>query len=391
MAGPLHGLKVLDFTSLWPGPLATLWLADLGAEVLRVEAPDRPDLLRWLPPLDPRGEGAAWSMANRNKRSMVLNLKAPGAADVVKRLVKSYDVVVEQFRPGVLDKLGVGYEALRQVQPGLIWCAITGFGQTGPLRDRPGHDIDFVALSGIASHMGRPGQGPSQPGVLVADVGGGTYPALVGVLAAVVQRLQTGQGALVDVSMLDGALWFDAMAASGVLAGGPEARPGEDALAGGSAYDYFPTRDGGWLAVGALEPKFWTMFCRAIERPDLEHHPAERPSDRWALRQELARTLASRDRVDWMGVFAQVPCCVEPVLTTLEALNQPQVLERGMVVDVPLPEGGSVRQLATPVRFAEGPPTRAAVLPGHDTQAVLNELGLTPAEQAELRTAGVLG
>lgn len=388
MSGALSGLQVLDFTSLWPGPLATSLLADLGADVLRVDAPDRADLLRYLPPFDQDGEGAAYRAVNRNKRSLLLNLKAEGAAEVVRRLVSQYDIVVEQFRPGVLDRLGVGYEALKAVNPRLIWCSITSFGQTGPYRDRPGHDIDFVALSGIASHMGRPLQGPSNPGVLLGDVGGGTFGAVTGILAAVIHRNATGQGQRVDISMADGTLWLNGMAANGVLAGGEDPRPGEHQLAGGSAYDYYRTLDGRFLAVGALEPKFWAMFCHAIGRPDLEHHDAGDAGAMAALKQQIAHAICQRDLVDWQGVFAEVPCCVEPVLSTREALAHPQFIERGMIVEVPLPGGGHVRQVANPVRL-EACPSRydhASVQPGADTEAVLLACGYEYADIARLRT-----
>ncbi len=387
MPGALSGLKILDFSTLWPGPLATMLLADLGAEVLRVEAPDRPDLLRYLPPYGADGEGAAYSTVNRNKKSLILNLKSPEAASVVQRLVAEYDIVIEQFRPGVLDRLGVGFEALRVDCPGLIWCSITSYGQTGPWRDRPGHDIDFMAISGIASHMGRAKQGPSHPGVLLGDVGGGTFGAVTGVLAAVIHRHATGRGQLVDISMADGTLWLNLMEASGVLAGGLDARPGEHPLAGGSAYDYYRTLDGGWLAVGALEPKFWAMFCHAIGRPDLEQHEASDAVAMAELKHAVAHTLAGRDLIDWQGVFAQVPCCVEPVLSTREALAHPQFQARGLVVDVPLQGGGTVKQVANPVRLQDCPPRydHAAVLPGTHTDAVLAECGFDATEIARLR------
>lgn len=393
MANALSGLKILDFTMLWPGPMATVLLADLGAEVLRVEAPDRPDLLRYMPPYDQDGEGAAYRMVNRNKRSIVLNLKADGAAEVVRRLVQRYDIVVEQFRPGVMDRLGVGYAALREVQPGLIWCAITSYGQTGPWRDRPGHDIDFMAVSGIASHMGRPGQGPSHPGTLVGDVGGGTWPAVTGILAAVIHRFHTGEGQRIDISMADGTLWLNAMAASGVLVGGPDPRPGEDALAGGSAYDYYRTLDGGWLAVGALEPKFWSMFCHAIGRADLENAEADEPLAMRALKHAIGHAIAQRDLIDWQGVFAAVPCCVEAVLSTREALVHPQFVARHMVVDVPTADGqGAQRQLANPIKL-EACPARydhAGVQPGTHTEEVLVECGFDYGDIASLRTGRVV-
>jgi crotonobetainyl-CoA:carnitine CoA-transferase CaiB-like acyl-CoA transferase len=202
MQGPLASLKVLDFSTLLPGPFASLLLADMGAEVLRIESPTRPDLLRNLPPHD-HGMSTGHAYLNRNKRSLALDLKQPQAVEVVKRLVAEYDIVLEQFRPGVMDRLGIGYDALKAINPRLIYVAITGYGQTGPLRERAGHDINYLALSGVASYTGRQGDGPLPLGVQVADVAGGSLHGVIGLLAAVVARQQTGQGQYVDVSMTD--------------------------------------------------------------------------------------------------------------------------------------------------------------------------------------------
>ncbi|MFQ5421479.1 MAG: CaiB/BaiF CoA transferase family protein, partial [Anaerolineae bacterium] len=196
----LSSLKILDFTTLLPGPFATMMLADLGADVVRVEAPHRADMVRLMPPFD--GDISAWhGVLNRNKRSLALDLKQPGAADIIKRLAQTYDIVVEQFRPGVMDRLGIGYDALKAANPRLIYVAITGYGQTGPLKDRAGHDNNYLALSGVMSHSGRRGQGPPPLGVQIADVGGGSLGAMVGLLTAVIHRHVTGEGQQVDISM----------------------------------------------------------------------------------------------------------------------------------------------------------------------------------------------
>ena len=251
MAQALEHLRILDLTALWPGPLATVMLADLGADVLRLEAPDRPDLLQFLEPMDAGDAGAAWRMVNRNKRSLALNLKAPGAAAIVAQLVQTYDIVIEQFRPGVLQRLGIDYEELRKDQPRLIWCALTGYGQDGPYRDRAGHDLDFVALSGLASRMSA---GPSHPGALIGDAAGGSFPAIISILAAVIQRDRTGLGQFIDVAMADGALWLNAWPAAEALTTGAALPAGAHALEGGSLYGYYRCKDGGYLAMAALEP-----------------------------------------------------------------------------------------------------------------------------------------
>lgn len=389
MPGALASLRVLDFTTLYPGPLATVLLADLGADVLRVEAGDRPDLLRFLPPSDTSGQGAAYRMLNRNKRSIAIDLKAPGAADLIRALVGRYDIVVEQFRPGVLDKLGVGWEALRAVQPRLIWCSISSYGQTGPWRDRPGHDINFLALSGLASHSGRPDSGPVPSNALLGDVGGGTYGAVTGILAAALHRQVTGEGQRIDIAMADGALWLNAMAAAQALCANEDLAPAAGALNGGSAYDYYRCADGGWLAVGAIEPKFWATFCGTVGLPELAGLVMSDPGQVAECKPRIAQLIAARTRTEWREVFAGVPCCVDAVLTSTEAVAHPQYAARGMVVDVPLPEGGSQRQIGNPIALAACPPRydHASRLPGADGDAVLAEFGL---DGAGLRAAGVV-
>ncbi len=392
MPGALEGLKILDFTALYPGPLATQWLADNGADVLRVEAPDRPDLLRWMPPLDAGDKGAAWRAVNRNKRSIALNLKAPGAVDVVRKLIAEYDILVEQFRPGVLDRLGLGCASLRALQPGLIWCAISSYGQTGPWRDRPGHDIDFLATAGVAHHTGRPGQGPTPNGALQGDFGGGTFGAVAGILAAVVHRQRTGQGQLVDVSMADGALWMNMLSVSAALAAQHDAGPATEPLNGGGVYDYYATADGRYLAMGALEPKFWSQFCAAVGAPELELEPGGSPAEIASLKAKVAAILAQRTLTQWTAVFAHVECCVEPVLTPTEAVQHPQFAARHMIVAVPDETGELHRQVASPVQFSTTPAAyaRTAVETGHDTTAVLAAAGFDPAAIAALRDAGAI-
>ena len=392
MSGPLSTLKILDFTTLLPGPFATMLLADLGADVVRVESPTRPDLVRHKSPTV--GDTSAWhAVLNRSKRSLALDLKRPGAAAVVKRLVQRYDVVVEQFRPGVMDRLGVGYEALQEANPGLIYCAITGYGQDGPYRDRAGHDINYLALAGVASHSGRAHTGPPALGVQVADVGAGSFGAIMGLLAAVVHRQQTGEGQFVDVSMFDGALAWNALAIADALAG---AEPQREAtlLNGGTYYDYYRTQDGRYLALGALEPKFWQGFCEAIERPDLVGQGQSlAPGEQGPLKAEIQKEIDKRSLSAWQEVFAAYDVCVEPVLTAIEALQQEQVEARGLLVDVPHPQGPPQRQVAHPLKFSRCRPVYRHVGPplGAHGDEVLREAGYEEAEIAALRAAGMLG
>jgi crotonobetainyl-CoA:carnitine CoA-transferase CaiB-like acyl-CoA transferase len=363
-------------------------LADLGADVVRVESPHRPDLVRLLPPYD--GDTSAWhGVLNRNKRSVAFDLKRPEVAAAIKRLVArgGYDVVIEQFRPGVMDRLGLGYEALRAENPALIYCALTGYGQTGPLRDRAGHDNNYLALSGALSYSGRREGGPPPLGIQVADVGGGAFGALVGLLAAVVQRGADGCGQYVDVSMFDLMVAWQAHLISHALVAGETPEPEGMALNGGRVYDYYETRDGRWLSVGSLEPKFWEGFCAAISRPDLvapglSIDPA---SQSW-VKAEVRDAIAARPLDEWLEIFEPLDVCVEPALTVPEMLAHPQTVARGLVVDAPKPGGGSQRQIASPWRFSGGAAQYrhiGAALGAH-TEEVLREAGFKAEEIAAL-------
>jgi crotonobetainyl-CoA:carnitine CoA-transferase CaiB-like acyl-CoA transferase len=390
---PLASLRVLDFTTLLPGPFATMLLADLGADVVRVEAPDRPDLARLLPPID--GDVSAWhGLLNRNKRSITLDLKQPGAAEVVKRLVQRYDIVVEQFRPGVMDRLGVGYEALRAANPRLIYCAITGYGQSGPYRDRAGHDLNFLALAGILSHTGRAVSGPPGLGVQIADVGGGAFGAITGILAAVIQRQLTGEGQMVDVSMFDLALAWNGLAAAEYLASGENPGYESGLLNGGTLYDTYRTSDGRYLAVASLEDKFWRGFCQAIERPDLADRGIFGPAaGQPGLKDEIAATIAQRTLAEWQAIFATLDVCVEPVLTVEEALAHPQTAARGLVVETPRGDGTVQRQVAHPLRFSASRPVYRHIGPplGEHTVEVLAQASYSKEELAALQGSGMFG
>lgn len=351
MAGPLAGLKILDFTTLLPGPYATLLLADMGAQVLRIESPTRADLARMMPPYD-AGVSTSHAYLNRGKDAITLDLKDPPSIAQVKRLVATHDIVIEQFRPGVMDRLGVGYEDLRQINPRLIYCAITGYGQTGPYRNRAGHDINYLALAGVASHCGRADSGPPPLGIQVADVAGGSHHAVMGVLAAVIHRQQSGEGQFVDISMTDAAFSLNAMAGAACLAGGevPQAEAG--LLNGGSFYDYYQTQDGRWLSIGSLEPQFMQRLCDLLGlSPLAKLGLSPKPAHQQQLKQALRDTIAARSLSHWQALFADQDACVEPVLSVREAADHPQLAARDMVIDVPRPDGSMQPQMGFPIKF----------------------------------------
>jgi len=393
MSGPLASLKVLDFSTLLPGPFASLMLADMGAEVLRIESPTRVDLLRVLPPHD-HGTSASHAYLNRNKRSLALDLKQTEALEIVRELVKDYDIVLEQFRPGVMERLGLGYAALNAINPRLIYVSITGYGQTGPYKDRAGHDINYLALAGIASHTGRQDSGPLPLGVQLADVAGGSLHAVVGLLAAVIARQHSGVGQHLDVSMTDCSFSLNAMAGAGYLACGVEPDWETQVLNGGSFYDYYRTRDGRWMSVGSLEPAFMQQLCEALGRPELAAHGlSPRPEQQKVLKLALQVEFEKRSFEQLCELFAGVDACVEPVLSLSEAVEHPQLKARKLISQVPRGDGSTQAQIACPLKFSEGLPeprhTGAAV--GAHSDEVLAELGLSAQRIAALRQAKVVG
>lgn len=351
---PLSGLKILDFSTLLPGPFATLLLADLGAEVIHIESPTRVDLVRVMPPYAD-GQATAHAYLNRNKQSVALDLKNPNSIAKVKQLIAEYDIVVEQFRPDVMSRLGLGYDDLKQVNPKLIYCSITGYGQTGSYKNRAGHDINYVSLAGIAGHSGRQDSGPPAMGIQVADVAGGSLHAVIGILSAVIERQRSGLGQHIDISMTDCAFTLNNMAASAQVAGGEEQAPEAATLNGGSYYDYFKTQDGRYISVGSLEPQFMLGLSAALALPILAEKGASMfPEDRAAVKQAVANAIAAQPYAHWQQVFATLDVCVEPVLNLKEAAESPLAAERGWVVDVPLTEGNAKtqKQLACPIKFS---------------------------------------
>lgn len=355
MPGPLGHLKILDFSTLLPGPYATMMLADMGADVLRVEAPDRIDLTKVMPPHD-GGVSTAHAYLNRGKRSLSLDLKKAGSAEEIKRLVADYDIVIEQFRPGVMDRLGIGYEVLKAINPRLIYCAITGYGQTGPYKDRAGHDINYLALAGVSSHCGRKETGPPPLGIQVADVAGGSHHAVMGILAAVVHRQQTGEGQYIDISMTDAAFALNAMAGAACLAGGQEPEPESALLNGGSFYDYYQTKDQRWLSVGSLEPQFSARLCDTLGLPEMKSHAlSQDPRHQQEMKAALKKAIGGKTLAEWQGIFARQDACVEPVLTLSEAAEHPQLKARNMVIEVARQDGSHQRQIGHPIKFSATP------------------------------------
>ena len=392
MSGALAGVKVLDLTRLLPGGFCSLLLADFGADVVKVEDTGMGDYVRWAPPHYEGAEESATSALflalNRGKRSIRLNLKEERGREALLRLAREHDVLLESFRPGVLDRLGVGYERLRAENPGLVYCAITGYGQDGPYRDRSGHDMNYLGLVGLLGLTGERDGPPVQPAGQIADLGGGALMAAFGVLAALRERERSSQGQLVDVSMADGALSWLALVAGRFLRDGEAPRRGELELAGGIVcYRPYACKDG-HVTLGALEPKFWQAFCRGVGRDDLVERQFDAPGSE--THAEVERIFAGRTREEWRRFASEHDCCLEPVLGLDEALESELVCAREMVVELDQPGTDGVPQLGVPVKLdrTPGAPQGPGPALGAHTDEVLASVGYTGEEIAELKRSG---
>jgi crotonobetainyl-CoA:carnitine CoA-transferase CaiB-like acyl-CoA transferase len=392
----LEGLRVLDLSRLLPGGFCSLLLADFGADVIKVEDTGMGDYIRWAPPFYEGAERSAASAMflalNRGKRSIRVDLKSERGREVLLRLARDADVLLESFRPGVTDRLGVGYEALREINPRLVYCAITGYGQDGPLRDRAGHDMNYLGRIGLLGLTGEADGPPVQSAAQIADIGGGALTAAFGILAALRERDRTGQGQFVDASMADGALSWLAMVAARAFAEGAAPRRGGVELAG-SLVCYRPYRcSDGWVTLGALEPKFWQAWCRGVGREDLIEKQFERPGS--AAHAEVEAVFAGRTRDEWEAFGSEHDCCLEPLLELDEALDSELVRARGMVAELAQPGAGKpVRLLGVPVKLSRTPgnPARApGPALGADTEAVLLEAGYGTGEIEALLEAGAV-
>jgi alpha-methylacyl-CoA racemase len=383
----LDGVTVLDLTRLLPGPYATQLLADLGADVVKVEQPGTGDYARAMS----AGDGPdVFGAVNRGKRSVTLDLGTDAGREAFHDLAEAADVVIEGFRPGVADRLGVGYEAVAETNPEVVYCSLTGFGATGPNRDRAGHDLNYVGLAGLLDMTRPDGESrPTIPGFPVADMAGGLFAAFAVVSALLSRELGDGGGEHLDVAMTDVVVGLSQAVSSAAFAGA-DPRPGETPLTGGfPCYDVYETADGEWLTLAALEPEFWAAFCEAVDRPDLvEHHLATEAAERDALREELAALFRERPREEWLDRLDDPDLMVAPVRTVREALDSEQVRERGLVRSGPAGE-----RVGLPLRSSAGTGDPAEELPalGEHTAAVLREHGYDDEAIERLRAAGATG
>ena len=382
---PLQGVRVLDLTRLLPGPMCTLHLADLGADVIKIEDLGAGDY----------ASPAVREQVNRNKRGMRIDLKQAEGAELLLKLCESADVLVEGFRPGVMARLGLGYDVVRRRNPRLVYCSISGYGQTGSLSQKAGHDLNYCGYAGVADQIGTPSGELALSNLPLADLLGGAMPAVMGILAALFDAQRSGQGRHVDVAIADGVLAHAVIPMAGVVTRGQAPKAGADKLTGAlPCYGLYATQDGRYLAVGAFEHKFWEQFCAILGREDLAPHhiPATPQLNAW-VRAQVAQAVAARSFEAWQALLADADCCVTPVLHLEEAMQLPHFAERGMWVDVQTAHGQRMTQMALPVQMSDFrfEVRHSAPRKGQHTQEVLLQSGLDRAAVADLLARKVVG
>src|SRR2546426_7031107 len=395
--GALDGIKVLELARVPPAELPGMMLADMGADVLKIETPDADR---------PRGVDAerrsAFAFVNRNKRSLTLNLKAPESQAIFQRLATGADVLVEGFRPGVMKRLGADYETLRALNPRIVYCSLSGFGQDGPYRDFPAHDLNYISLAGVLGLIGERDRRPVIPLNLIADYAGASLHGALGIVLALFARQRTGRGQHVDVSYLDTTVSLLAATPNMrfFFSDGVAPRRGEGFL--GGSYPYYAiyeTRDDKLLTIGCTEPWLWENFCNAIGRPDFKRFP--RTTDQFvraanaeeeAARREIEALIKTRDRDAWYEALVKADVCVGKVYDVHEMVDDPQIKHRQMIVDAEHPTHGRVRQIGIAIKLSDTPGTirSAAPMPSEHTEDVLKDLGMTAAEIAELQRKGIV-
>ncbi|OPX84817.1 MAG: Formyl-coenzyme A transferase [Pelotomaculum sp. PtaB.Bin104] len=392
MTMPLKGIRVLDLSRLLPGPFCSMILADMGAEVLKIEDTDRGDYMRQTGTINKK-ESMYFLSLNRNKKSMKLNLKSEYGKEIFNKLVQQYDVILEQFRPGVMERLGLGYDDLKKINPKIIYCSLTGYGQYGPYRDMAGHDINYLSITGVLDSIGIRNGPPVIPGIQFADIAGGSLWAAIGILIAIVGRDRTGIGQFLDVAMSDGVLPFHSLFGASYFVNGQVPRRGETRQSGLYAfYNIYETKDGLYVSLGASESKFWSGFCTAIGRPDLsseQHAPEPRQSE---IINEVQRIIKTKTQAEWIESLKTMDICFTPVKNIGEALADPHVQSRKMVVEMDHPVEGKISTLAFPVKFSQTPARVSSPPPlyGEHTLDILKMLGYDDEQIKELQKFKVI-
>ncbi len=393
MSQPLSGIRILDLSRLLPGAYATQMMADFGADVIKVEEPGMGDYGRFMPPQGPGGMSLYFVAINRNKRSITLNLKTERGREIFLKMVGYADVVLESFRPGVMERLGLGYEQLKTHHPGIIYCAISGYGQDGPYALRAGHDLNYAGYAGLLNYNRTPYGEPAMPPTQLADLAGGSYMAMIGILTALVGRAQTGTGRKIDVSMTEGVMSLLPLVSTAYLNTGKAPRPGHSSLDGGlPCYNIYETKDGKHVTLAALEPKFWHTFCTRIGHLELlPFHTPVGPGEREQAIDMLRAIFKTKTRDEWVAELGDSDACLGPVYTLDEAFNDPHAQARGVSVTSgegeatfqTLPSFPRISEVEDEQRYA--PPNM-----GEHTSELLREIGYSDEEIEQFKTGGVI-
>ena len=395
MTLPLEGMKVLDFTQIMAGPFCTMLLADMGADVIKVEKPDGGDDTRRMGPPFLNGESAAFLGINRNKRSVILNIKDEQGVGIAHRMAKDADVLIQNFRPGTLERIGLGYQDMQKLNPALIYCNISGFGNTGPYKDRGGFDLVAQGMSGLMSITGLPDSLPVKVGVPITDLNAGMY-ATYGILSAYISRLKTGNGQLVDASLLEAGIAYTFWESSIFFATGQLPTPLGSAHRLSAPYQAFPTSDG-YINIGAANQANWERLCRAIDRHELLEDPrfatnADRMQNLEELVTTLEATFTTRSTAQWLEALEKAGVPGGPINNIADVYADPQVQAREMMVEMEHPQAGRVRNIGIPVKLSETPGSvrRPAPTLGQHTNEVLAEFGYSSDDITKLRESGAV-
>ncbi len=391
LKGPLKGIRILDLTRLLPGPLATQYLADLGAEVIKIEDVDHPDYIRFFPP-QIGNQSVHYLSLNRSKKSLAFKLGTEEGRQIFYDLVKASDIVIEGFRPGWMDKMGFSYETAKKVNPGIIYVSISGYGQTGPLSNKAGHDINYIGYSGVLA-LGGKNKKVIMPGVQIADIMGGSYNTVIACLSAVLARQQSNIGQHVDIAMTDGSMQMASMPLGEYLNSGTKYEAGEFMLSGGLAnYYVYECKDGKFIALGTLEPKFWMGFCTMIEKPDWMNRALPIPAQVEALKEDLQTLFKTKTRDDWEALSQNFDVCISPVLEIDEIENHPNTITRKMIVEHEHPKYGKVKSIAQPLKFSESVLHEGWAAPtlGENNKTVLKMIDYSDELIEELAVKGII-
>ncbi len=393
MALPLEGIKVLDLSTMYPGPYCTMILADFGAEVVKIEPPEGGDFFRVLPPMI-EDTGGYFFQVNRNKKSVSVNLKSEEGKEIFFNLVKDADVVVEQYRPGVVSRLGIDYEAVRKVNPKIVYCSLSGYGQTGPYSMKSGHDLSYISYAGILDLTARKDQAPTFPAVQIGDVGGGALYAAIGILIALMSVKQNGVGQYIDISMLDGVVSWLGVAASDYFVNGVTSQEGNGVFIEQSAcYKIYETADNRYISIGALEARLWANFCDHIGKEEFKAWQND-PSKQDEMRAYLTDLFKTKTQAEWCEDLADLDCCWAPVKNIEETFEDPQVLERDMLFEMEDPQGqyGSIKMVGSPLKMSEASARRELFPPrrGEHNDEYLKACGYTDEQIAEFAEKGII-